>query len=71
MKSRTRREFGWLTGGMAIAALGPRLAAKEVKARVVVVGGGIGGATTAKYLAASARTIEVTLVEPKPDYTTC
>jgi glycine/D-amino acid oxidase-like deaminating enzyme len=56
---------------MAIAALGPRLAAKEVKARVVVVGGGIGGATTAKYLAASARTIEVTLVEPKPDYTTC
>jgi sulfide dehydrogenase [flavocytochrome c] flavoprotein subunit len=71
MKSRTRREFGWLTGGMALAVLGPRLVANEVKARVVVVGGGIGGATAAKYLAASARTIEVTLVEPKPDYTTC
>jgi sulfide dehydrogenase [flavocytochrome c] flavoprotein subunit len=71
MKSRTRREFGCLTGAMALAALNPRLAASEAKARVVVVGGGIGGATAAKYLAASARTIEVTLVEPKPNYTTC
>jgi sulfide dehydrogenase [flavocytochrome c] flavoprotein subunit len=71
MKSRTRREFGCLTGAMALAALGPRLAASEAKARVVVVGGGIGGATVAKYLAASARMIEVTLVEPKLHYTTC
>jgi len=71
MKSRTRREFGCLTGAMVLAGLGPRLAASEVKAKVVVVGGGIGGATAAKYLAASARTIEVTLVEPKPHYTTC
>jgi sulfide dehydrogenase [flavocytochrome c] flavoprotein chain len=71
MKPRTRREFGCLTGAMALAALGPRLAASEAKARVVVVGGGIGGATVAKYLAASARMIEVTLVEPKLHYTTC
>jgi sulfide dehydrogenase [flavocytochrome c] flavoprotein chain len=71
MKSRTRREFGCLTGAMVLAGLGPRLAASEAKAKVVVVGGGIGGATTAKYLAASVRTIEVTLVEPKPHYTTC
>jgi sulfide dehydrogenase [flavocytochrome c] flavoprotein chain len=71
MKSRTRREFGCLTGAMVLAGLGSRLAASEAKARVVVVGGGIGGATAAKYLADSARTIKVTLVEPKPDYTTC
>ena len=71
MKPRTRREFGCLTAAMALAALGPRLAASEAKARVVVVGGGIGGATVAKYLAASARIIEVTLVEPKLHYTTC
>jgi len=56
---------------MVLAGLGPRLAASEAKAKVVVVGGGIGGATAAKYLAASARTIKVTLVEPKPHYTTC
>lgn len=71
MKPRTRREFGCLTGAMALAAFGPRLAASEAKARVVVVGGGIGGATVAKYLAATAPTIKVTLVEPKPHYTTC
>lgn len=71
MKSRTRREFGCLTGAMVLAGLGPRFAASEVKAKVFVVGGGIGGATAAKYLAASARTIEVTLFEPKPHYTTC
>ena len=71
MKSWTRREFGRSTGAMVLAGLGPRLAASESKARVVVVGGGIGGATAAKYLAVSAPTIEVTLVEPKPNYTTC
>src|SRR6266536_6168127 len=69
MKFWTRREFGCLTG--ALAALGPRMARGEAKARVVVVGGGIGGATVAKYLVATAPTIEVTLVEPKPHYTTC
>jgi sulfide dehydrogenase [flavocytochrome c] flavoprotein chain len=36
-----------------------------------VIGGGVGGATVAKYLAASATMIEVTLIEPKPRYTTC
>ncbi|MGY3617033.1 FCSD flavin-binding domain-containing protein [Bradyrhizobium sp. USDA 10063] len=72
MKSPTRREFGCLMGATVLAGLGPRLAAGEAKARVVVVGGGIGGATAAKYLAASsARMIEVTLVEPKPNYATC
>ena len=71
MKSRTRREFGCLTGGVALAALGPRLGASQAKAKVAVVGGGIGGATAAQYLAVSAPTIEVTLVEPKPNYTTC
>src|SRR6266403_3827006 len=71
MKPRTRREFGCLTGAMALATLGPRLAASEATARVVVVGGGIGGATVAKYLATDATGIEVTLVEPKPHYTTC
>jgi sulfide dehydrogenase [flavocytochrome c] flavoprotein chain len=71
MKSWTRREFGCLTGAISLAALGPRMVRGDAKARVVVVGGGIGGATVAKYLAASAKTIDVTLVEPKPNYTTC
>jgi sulfide dehydrogenase [flavocytochrome c] flavoprotein subunit len=36
-----------------------------------VIGGGVGGATVAKYLAASATMIDVTLIEPKLRYTTC
>jgi NADPH-dependent 2,4-dienoyl-CoA reductase/sulfur reductase-like enzyme len=40
--------------------------------KVVVIGGGAGGATLAHYLAReSAGAIEVTLVEPKEAYTTC
>ena len=39
--------------------------------RVVVVGGGFGGATTAKYLKRFDANIAVTLVEPKQAYMTC
>jgi sulfide dehydrogenase [flavocytochrome c] flavoprotein chain len=67
----TRRKFGTVVGAAAIATLGARAARAQAKARVVVVGGGIGGATVAKYLAVSSPAIEVTLVEPKQRYTTC
>ena len=53
MKSWTRREFGCLTGAALLTALRPRMALGQAKARVVVIGGGIGGATVAKYLASS------------------
>ena len=41
------------------------------KARVVVVGGGPGGATCAKYLRRFDPGIAVTLIEPNADYVTC
>ena len=71
MNCWTRRQFGCLAGAACLTALVPRVARGQAKSRVVVIGGGIGGATVARYLAASAGTIEVTLVEPKPRYTTC
>jgi sulfide dehydrogenase [flavocytochrome c] flavoprotein subunit len=71
MKCWTRRKFGYFAGTTCLAALVPRVAGSQVAARVVVIGGGVGGATVAKYLAASATMIEVTLIEPKPRYTTC
>jgi sulfide dehydrogenase [flavocytochrome c] flavoprotein subunit len=71
MKCWTRRKFGCFAGATCLAALVPRVARSQVAARVVVIGGGVGGATVAKYLAASATRIEVTLIEPKPRYTTC
>jgi sulfide dehydrogenase [flavocytochrome c] flavoprotein chain len=36
-----------------------------------VIGGGVGGATTAKYLAKGSERLDLTLVEPKAQYTTC
>lgn len=44
---------------------------KNLSARVVVVGGGFGGATAAKYLKRSAPNLEVTLIEPNQVFYTC
>ncbi len=57
-------------------ASGALLAAPMVRAqskpRVVVIGGGPGGATAARYLAKdSAGALDVVLVEANPVYTTC
>ncbi|MFN2306474.1 MAG: FCSD flavin-binding domain-containing protein [Paracoccaceae bacterium] len=61
--------------GTAVAAAGA-LAAPMVRAqgkpRVVVVGGGAGGATAARYIAKdSDGAIDVTLIEPSRSYYTC
>lgn len=66
----TRRQFG--AGlGLAAAALkiGPALARGEAK--VVVIGGGAGGATVAGALKTLAPALDVTLVEPNAKYTSC
>jgi sulfide dehydrogenase [flavocytochrome c] flavoprotein subunit len=41
------------------------------KAHVVVVGGGFGGATAAKYLKLLSPDVRVTLIEPKAEYISC
>ncbi|AHF04344.1 sulfide dehydrogenase [flavocytochrome C] flavoprotein chain [Marichromatium purpuratum 984] len=69
----SRRDFV-KTGATATAALGllsaPYLA-RAASHRVVVVGGGTGGATAAKYLKRADPAIEVTLIEPNETYYTC
>ena len=67
----TRRNFGRFAGASLVAVLGARAARSQTKAQIVVIGGGVGGATVAKYLATSDAKLEVTLVEPKQKYTTC
>ncbi|NEX15909.1 MAG: sulfide dehydrogenase [Halochromatium sp.] len=58
-------------GGAALATLGfPSLVLGAAR-RVVVVGGGVGGCTAAKYLRKLAPDIAVTLIESKPAYTSC
>ena len=73
-----RRSFNRLLGG--IAALGltgsvvqsPAVLAKgKSKGRVVIIGGGAGGASVAHQLHKASKGIEVTLVEPNPVYTSC
>jgi sulfide dehydrogenase [flavocytochrome c] flavoprotein chain len=56
---------------MSMAALRPQTARGQAKARVIVIGGGVGGATAAKYLVKSSERLDVILVEPKARYTTC
>ena len=72
MPTLSRRRFLTLGGGLlAAATLGLPRVVRGAKSRVVVVGGGIGGATAAKYITLMAPDIEVTLVEKKTTYHTC
>jgi sulfide dehydrogenase [flavocytochrome c] flavoprotein chain len=71
MTSWTRRQFGYLAGTISMAALRPQTARGQARARVIVIGGGVAGATAAKYLALGSEALDVTLVEPKARYTTC
>jgi NADPH-dependent 2,4-dienoyl-CoA reductase/sulfur reductase-like enzyme len=71
-----RRAFllgaGGLAGSVSLGGPFGRPALAQAKPKVVVIGGGPGGATVAKYIAKdSAGAIEVTLVEPAREFTTC
>ncbi len=62
------------TGAAAAAVLSaPHVrAASDGKPRVIVIGGGAGGATAARYIAKDSNTeIDVTLIEPTRMYYTC
>ena len=62
-----RREFLKLAGAVSLAGC----AGTSYRARVVVVGGGFGGATAAKYLRLWDPAIEVILVERASLFTSC
>jgi len=68
----TRRTFGLLTGALAASVASPAYLRAQGKPKVVVIGGGAGGATAARYIAKdSAGEIDVTLIEVNKSYTTC
>ncbi|WEX89998.1 NAD(P)/FAD-dependent oxidoreductase [Sinorhizobium garamanticum] len=70
MTGWTRRQTGGLAAGALVAAAAPQIAQGQGRPKVGVVGGGIGGATVARYLA-GLETIDVTLIEPNPTHVTC
>src|SRR5258708_14101313 len=77
MSRISRREFLKASGAAAAASLlpgcvtQPGVPSKPI-GRVIVVGGGFGGATAAKYLRMwSEGTIEVFLIERNPEFVSC
>src|SRR4051812_38425515 len=69
MMSLQRRNFLKLAGALSLAACATPGDAK--RGRVVVVGGGYGGATAAKYIRLWDPSIEVVLIERQPDFISC
>jgi NADPH-dependent 2,4-dienoyl-CoA reductase/sulfur reductase-like enzyme len=72
MSDITRRDFARLAGLAGAGALAPSawttLAIAQSPGRVVIVGGGAGGATVAHYLKKGAPELDVTLIEANPIY---
>jgi len=77
MKESTRREFlrtsSWAGLGLFAAGCAPKVSdfAKKSGRRVVVIGGGWGGATAAKYVRLADPSIEVVLLEPNKEFVSC
>jgi NADPH-dependent 2,4-dienoyl-CoA reductase/sulfur reductase-like enzyme len=72
MSAKTRREFLKTAAAGATAAMLPLPAiAQGAGGRVVVVGGGFGGATCARFIKRIDPRITVTLVEMNPTFTAC
>jgi sulfide dehydrogenase [flavocytochrome c] flavoprotein chain len=67
----TRRQFLGSAGTLLLVGALARRAWTQPPARVVVVGGGFGGATCAKYIRRADAAIDVTLVEPSRQFITC
>ena len=70
-----RRDFlklaGATAGASSLAALAGCASAVPSRARVVVIGGGFGGATAAKYIRLWDPSIDVVLVERESAFTSC
>ncbi|TSE21686.1 Sulfide dehydrogenase flavocytochrome c flavoprotein chain [Tepidimonas alkaliphilus] len=64
----TRRAWMARALGLLAATAAPTLAFANDKARIVVVGGGVGGATAAKYLKLFNPALDVTVIERNPIY---
>lgn len=76
MTQFTRRNFVKAAGACsalgALASISPLAIGKgQIKGRVIVIGGGYGGAIAAKYIKMADPDIDVTLIEKNPKYVSC
>src|SRR5215510_11226426 len=67
----TRRRFLKLATATAAGLAAPSIASAQGSGRVVVIGGGFGGATAARTLKTLEPKLGVTLVEPNRIFTAC
>ena len=65
------RRRGVVTGGLALPWVARAQGRAQGRARVVVVGGGFGGATAARFVRRLDPGVAVTLLEPNPVFTAC
>lgn len=72
MRSLSRRRFAKLSAaGFAVSAT-PAIVRGDGTPKVVIVGGGAGGATAARYIAKDSKgALDVTLIDPARVFTTC
>jgi NADH dehydrogenase FAD-containing subunit len=66
-----RRQFTAGAGLLVLSAGLPRPAIAQAAAKVVIIGGGPGGAMAANQIKSADPAIEVTLIEPKEAFTSC
>ena len=77
MTQSTRREFlrtsSWAGLGLFAAGCAPKISdfAQKPGRRVVVIGGGWGGTSAAKYVRLADPSIEVILLEPNKEFVSC
>ena len=69
-RTTSRRDVLKLAGAITVAGIIPRARA-QARGKIVVVGGGFGGATCARYLLRAAPGLDVTLIEPNAQFATC
>ena len=72
MNRISRRHFNTLLSVGSASLLSPVALLGQSRPKVVIIGGGPGGATVARYLASdSDGQLDITLIEDSPRYTTC
>lgn len=67
----TRRRFGAMMAAGAGLLAAPAVLQAQGRARLVVVGGGFGGASAARFARMQYPELDVTLIEPKDRFITC
>ncbi len=71
MTTITRRHFGSLLAGAALTVAAPAVLRAQGGPSLVVIGGGFGGASAARYARMAYPDVSVTLIEPYQTFVTC